>query len=131
MVVTKGNRTTLIALLLQLIFLGPQLLHVLHQVAIHHQHEVVECTLENELNLCHLKLFHNNDIDGCDHKSHIIKEGAQCHLCAVLSKVNHQKYQLPPVLVSHKETISYFPYYHCLLTPGFDYIITGRGPPLG
>jgi len=112
------------------IYISAVLFDGLHMIFDHHHHDAHQhCSVEIEASPCHQKVYHNNDVQGCDHKSHLIPERNDCDLCDALfadfydTKKEVEKtdvYSTPNHIPSLKEV---------KITPFFYPSISLRGPP--
>jgi hypothetical protein len=92
-----------------------------------HVHEI--CTPELELDSCHRHVFHNDKIEGCDHKDHIHPPKDQKKvLTAVVSPHDLPEFVFPEMFVSKPETSSIF-VEHQLILDRFYLSSYFRGPP--
>jgi len=111
------------------IYIGAVLFDALHVVFDHHHDTHQHCSAEIEASPCHQKIYHNNDAQGCDHKTHLIPERHHCDLCDALFAEFYttKKYVEKTTVYS---TPSYIPFFkEVKIIPFFYPSISLRGPP--
>lgn len=75
------------ALLMGVYFLGSVEVETLHIIS--HQEENSEIhSTENEANPCHIRIYHKDIQDGCDHPTHVTKN-AKCSFCDTQLHTTH------------------------------------------
>jgi hypothetical protein len=118
-------RTVLVSMILTVYVLGAIGFNVLHEII--HDHPEQSHSLQQEKDLCHRALFHQDKSHGCKHTTHISKVD-KCNFSHTL----FSGYTLPGAFSIGKELIN-TNYFHCnspiaVLSESHSEI-TLRGPP--
>jgi len=120
----------LAVVMLLTIYIGAILFDGLHVIFDYHHHDAHQhCSVEIEASPCHQKIYHNNEVQGCDHKTHLIPERHDCDLCdALFAEFSTAKKEVEKTDVY--STPDYIPFFKDLkFTPFFYPSISLRGPP--
>ena len=101
----------------------------LHIVFDHHHDAHQHCSAEIEASPCHQKVYHNNDVQGCDHEAHLIPERHDCDLCdALFAEFYTAKKDVEKIDVF--STPNHIPFFKEIKVTQFFYpSISLRGPP--
>ena len=111
-------------------YTGAVLFDSLHVIFDHPHHDAHQhCSAEIEASPCHQKVYHNNDIQGCDHSTHLIPERHDCELCdALFAKYFETKKEVGKTSVFNIP--DFIPFYKEIKTSSFFFpSISLRGPP--
>ena len=119
--------------LLSLVFLAGYFLNVVsfesfHQ-AVHHHHHAELHSAEAEADSCHRAIYHGEESNDCNHKSHITKTETECELCKVT--VSRFFYSTPNTTVLKEQDNARFTKPASTKVFGYNFSLAyaPRGPP--
>lgn len=111
-------------------YTGAVLFDSLHVIFDHHHHDTHQhFSAEIEASPCHQKVYHNNDVQGCDHEAHLIPERHDCDLCdSLFAEFSTSKKEVEKTKIY--TTPNYIPCYKEIKIISLSFpSISLRGPP--